>query len=395
MTAPLRLSRRLASLAPSPTLAVDEKAKALQRNGVRILSFAAGEPDFDTPDAAKKAAAEALAAGFTKYCPAAGIPELRKAISRKLQRDNGLAYAPEEVLVTTGGKYAVYAAIQALVDPGDEVLIPAPYWVTYPAQVELAGGRPVVVPTREEDGFHLKADSVAAAVTERTRLLILCSPSNPTGAALSLSELEAIAEVCREKDLAVLSDEIYEKLLYEGEHVSIAGLPGMRERTVVASGAAKTYSMTGWRIGWLAAPAPVAKKIAAFLSQTTSNAVSFAQKGAVAAYLGCEDDVVRMRETFRARRDRMIAGLSSIEGFRVTKPEGAFYLFPNVEGAMRRAGCETSTAFAEFLLDAARVAAVPGEGFGAPGYMRFSYATSEEIIDEGVAAIRAALEAAG
>ena len=386
------VSKRFARLAPSPTLAVDEKAKALKAQGVKVLSFAAGEPDFDTPRAAKDAAVKALAEGFTKYCPAAGIPELRKAVSEKLKTENGLAYAPEEVLITTGAKYALYAVAMGILDPGDEAIIPAPYWVTYPEQVILADAKPVFIPTREEDGFHLRPETLEKAITSRTKVLLLASPNNPTGAVLSREELAEIAKIAVAKNIAVVSDEIYEHLIYDGTHHSIAAEPGMRERTIVVNGASKAYAMTGWRLGWIAAPKKVAGKIGDFLSQSTSNATSFAQKGAVAAYASCGGEVEIMRTAFAARRDRLADGLSSIPGFRIAKrPEGAFYLFPNVDGAVRNLGLASSQALAERLLEKAHVAVVPGEAFGAPGFLRFSYACSESTIDEGVERIRTAV----
>ena len=393
----MHMSQRALKINPSPTLALDAKAKALRQEGVDVVNFGVGEPDFDTPEHIKEAAIRALREGRTKYTPVAGIPELRRAIVEKLHRDNALDYAEGQIVVSAGAKHSLYNAFQVLVDPGDEVVIPAPYWVTYPEQVRLAGGIPVFVPTRAEDGFRLDPAAVAERIGPRTRVILLNSPSNPTGAVYPRSDLAAIGELALRHDLYLISDEIYEHLVYDGaEHVSVAALdPQLRERTVVVNGMSKAYAMTGWRVGYAAAAAPVAKAMTDLQSQSTSNVTSIAQWAAVAALAGTQEPLRRMQEAFARRRELILAELAELPRVRVSRPGGAFYAFPDLGGHLGRRfeGREVADVdtLAEVLLTAVGVAAVPGSGFGAPDHLRFSYALGEEAIREGMRRVREVL----
>lgn len=392
----MRLSSRVRAISPSPTVSIDAKAKEMVRRGIDVISFGVGEPDFDTPAHIKEAGIEAIRAGFTKYTPVLGIPELREAISAKLRRENGLDYPPAQILVSSGAKESLYHAVMALCEPGDEVLIPAPYWVTYPEQVKLAGGVPVVVEAGGETEFKVTPGMLAARATERTRLLILNSPSNPTGAVYTREELRAIADFCVARDLAVVSDEIYEKLVYEGEFVSIASLgPEIRARTVVINGVSKAFAMTGWRIGYAAGEPDVIKAMSSLQSHSTTHPASMAQKAAAAALAGPLDAVRAMAEEFRRRRDDVVERLERVPGLRVRRPAGAFYVFPNVEGVLGRSldgrTVATDLDLAEALLTEGRVALVPGTAFGAPGHLRLSYATSMERLREGLDRLEAVL----
>jgi aspartate aminotransferase len=379
------LSSWARNLAPSPTLAVDAKAKALMAAGEDVCSFAAGEPDFDTPQHIKDACAAALQAGKTKYVATAGIEELRKAIAESYAGVYGLRVAPGQVVVSPGGKFSCYLAILATCSPGDEVIIPAPYWVSYPEMAKLAGAVPRAVLATDATGFKVRPEQLEAAVTGRTRLLVLNSPSNPTGAVYSRAELEAVMEVAVRHNLYVLSDEIYEHLVYDGlSPTCLATLsPQALSRTIVTSGFSKTYSMTGWRLGTLVAPPQIAKAAAELQSQMSSNATTFAQYGALAALRDREKTRASLEKMLAAfdRRRRMLHGaLSAIPGVSCVLAQGAFYLFPNISsfglGSME---------FCERLLEKERVAAVPGSAFGAEGYLRLSYATSDEIITKGIA----------
>lgn len=391
----IRIAARMAAVGASPTLAITAKAKALQAEGKNIVSFGAGEPDFDTPEPVKDACIEALKKGFTKYTAAGGIPELKKAIAEKLKRDNGLEYKPSEVIVTCGAKHALYAAILCVVDDGDEVIVPVPYWVTYPEQVRMAGGKPVFVETSEKDEFKLRPEAIEKALTPKTRAIILNSPCNPTGAVMDKADLEAVAALARARGIIVISDEIYEPMIYDGrKHFSIAALSGMRDLTIVINGASKGYSMTGWRIGFAAGPGHVIAAMDAQVSHSTSNVTSFAQKGAVAAYALPATVVATMVKAFDERRIEITRLLNEIPGVRCLKPGGAFYVFPNVEGTYgTHNGVKISSSedLTNYLLEKAYVAVVHGEAFGAPGFLRLSYATSIENISEGVKRIRAAL----
>ncbi len=383
-TAPAALSTWARNISPSPTLAVDAKAKALAAAGEDVCGFAAGEPDFDTPEHIKEACIAALKAGKTKYAPTPGIEPLRQALADKYRDDYGLAVAPSQVIVSPGGKFSCYLAILATCSPGDEVIIPAPYWVSYPEMVKLAGARPVVVLADDTTGFRLTPAQLEAAITPRTRLLILNSPSNPTGAVYSRAEMEAIVEVALRHNLYILSDEIYEHLTYDGaKHVAPATFSKEVEaRTIIVSGFAKTFAMTGWRLGTTVAPAPIAKAIAELQSQTTSNATTFAQWGALAALKEKEKTRVAldaMLVAFDRRRKFLHAELNKIAGVRCLLAEGAFYLFPNITSFGL-----SSDDFCQRLLEQKKVAAVHGSAFGAEGYLRLSYATGDETIRKGV-----------
>ncbi len=384
------LSERIRRVQPSATLEITAKAKALRAQGKKVIPFGAGEPDFSTPDHIKRALVKALEEDFIYYTPAAGIPELREAIAEKLERENGICYDSEEIVVTPGAKMALYAAIQVLVERGDEVLIPSPWWVSYPAMVELAEARAVFVPTYEEDGFRLLAEAIAEKITRRTKLLILNSPCNPTGAVLGREDVRAIAEVCQDHGIFVLSDEIYEYMVYDGaEHVSIASLEGMKERVVTVNGFSKAYSMTGWRIGYAAGPREVIKAMTRLQAHSVSNVTSFVQRAAIEALRGSQEEVKRMVEAFDQRRRYMVEELRSIPRVSCVMPRGAFYAFPNFSAYDR-----DSFRLANYLLDKAGVATVPGAAFGSEGegYLRLSYATSMENIREGIARIKRALE---
>jgi aspartate aminotransferase len=385
----MKLARRLQAIKPSATLALNARAKALVSQGVDVAVLAAGEPDFDTPEFIKQAAIDALRAGFTKYTPTGGIPELREAISQKLERDNALKFPPDQVLVTVGGKQGLYNCFQALLDEGDEVIVFAPYWVSYPDMVNLAGGRPVIIPTREEDGFAPDPEAIRRALTPRTRAIILNSPANPTGAVYSRAALEGIANAVRGHDCLLVSDDMYEKLLYEGEFLNIGNVaPDLVPRLVISNGLSKAYSMTGWRIGYIAGPKPLISAMTMVQDQSTSNASSISQKAAVAALKGPTDFIAAMVKEFRERRDFFVAGLNALDGVRCRKPEGAFYAMADVRGLYGRTykgvALSDSMRVSEILLDDFRVAAVPGDPFGAPGYIRMSFATSREVLNKGL-----------
>jgi aspartate aminotransferase len=383
-TAPAPLSVWARNISPSPTLAVDAKAKALAAAGEDVCGFAAGEPDFDTPEHIKEACIAALKAGKTKYAPTPGIEPLRQAIAEKYLADYGLKVAPSQVIVSPGGKFSCYLAILATCSPGDEVIIPAPFWVSYPEMVKLAGAVPKLVLADDTTGFKLTPAQLEAAISPRTRLLVLNSPSNPTGAVYTLAELQAIVSVALKHNLYILSDEIYEHLTYDGaKHVSPATFsPEAAARTIIVSGFAKTYAMTGWRLGTTVAPAPIAKAIAELQSQQTSNATTFAQWGALAALKEREKTraaLDAMLVAFDRRRKFLHAELNKIPGVTCLLAEGAFYLFPNISSFGL-----SSEEFCTRLLDEKKVAAVHGSAFGAEGFLRLSYATSDEIIAKGV-----------
>jgi aspartate aminotransferase len=376
-----RISQRAASLSPSLTLAIDAKAKQMKAEGQDVVGFGAGEPDFDTPQHIKDAAAEALAKGFTKYTPSSGIPELRQAVADKFKRDNGLTYKPSQVIVSCGGKHSCYNVILATCQEGDEVIIPAPYWLSYPEMVKLAGAKPVILPTSDKTEFKVTPEQLRAAITPRTRLFILNSPSNPTGTIYEPEEIKALGDVCVEKGVLIMSDEIYEKLVYDGaRHVSVASFsPAHYEHTIIVHGLAKAYSMTGWRLGYLAAPEPIAKAIDAIQSHSTSNPTSFAQKGGVAALNGPQDHLAVWLAEYSKRRLYAWQKLNSIPGISCVNARGAFYLFPNISGTGLK-----STEFCARLLEQEKVAAVPGIAFGADDYIRISYATSMANIEKGL-----------
>ncbi|MHB8170076.1 MAG: pyridoxal phosphate-dependent aminotransferase [Thermincolia bacterium] len=386
----MELAKRARQISPSPTLAIDAQAKKMQVDGMDVISFGVGEPDFDTPEHIKAAAIEALNSGFTKYTAVAGIDGLKDAIIRKFKEDNQLEYQPNQIVVSSGAKHSLYNTIQVLCDEGDEVILPAPYWVSYIEQIKLAGGIPKIVEAKESNGFKLTADELHQAINPKTKLLILNSPSNPTGAVYTREELAALGQVIEEHDLWVISDEIYEKLVYDGlNHVSIASLsPKLKDLTVVINGVSKAYSMTGWRIGYLAAPPAVAKAITDLQSHSTSNPTSFAQKASIAALLGDQEPLDLMVKEFVKRRDYMLERLNSMNGVSCNKPGGAFYLYPNISSFFGKSlgdkEINNSTDLAEALLAEACIAVVPGIAFGNEENIRISYANSKEKIKEGM-----------
>lgn len=376
-----KISQRAASLAPSLTLAIDSKAKAMKAEGQDVVGFGAGEPDFDTPQHIKDAAIKALNEGFTKYTPSSGIPELRQAIADKFKRENGLSYKSSQIIVSSGGKHSCYNVIMATCQEGDEVIIPSPYWLSYPEMVKLASAKPVILPTTDKTEFKVTPEQLRAAITPRTRLFILNSPSNPTGSVYTPDEIKALGDVCVEKGVLIMSDEIYEHLLYDGaQHKSVASFSQAHyDATIVVHGFAKAWSMTGWRLGFLAAPEPIAKAIDAVQSHSTSNATSFAQKGGVAALTGPQDHLKGWLAEYSRRRSYAHKRLNGIGGISCVNAKGAFYLFPNIS----RLGLN-STDFCAQLLDQQKVAAVPGIAFGADEYLRISYATSFGNIEKGL-----------
>jgi len=376
-----KISKRAATLAPSLTLAIDSKAKQMKADGLDVVGFGAGEPDFDTPQHIKDAANKALAAGFTKYTPAAGIPELRQAIADKHKRENGLTYKASQIIVSCGGKHSCYNAILSTCEEGDEVLIPSPYWLSYPEMVKLAGARPVILETSDATEFKLTPETLRKAINPKTRLLILNSPSNPTGSVYAPTEIKALADLCLEHGVLIMSDEIYEHLLYDGAvHQSVASLSlRHQENTILVHGFAKAWSMTGWRLGWCAAPEPIAKAMDAIQSHSTSNPTSFAQKGAVAALTGPQDHLPVWLAEFNRRRTFAWKHLSGMPGVSCVNAKGAFYLFPNISGTGLK-----SSEFCARLLEAEKVAAVPGIAFGADDYIRISYATSMPNLEKGM-----------
>ena len=390
----MSLSERVSTLTPSSTLAITAKAKALREQGHDVIGLGAGEPDFNTPEHIIEAAYQAMREGHTKYTPAAGIAELRQAICRKLKQDNDLDYTPEQVVVCAGAKHALYNIFQVIVNPGDEVIIPAPYWVSYPEQVKLAGGQPVIIEGRENNAFKITPEQLEQAITPKTKAVIINSPSNPTGSLYTKKELEKIAQVCLQHDLFVVSDEIYEKLIYGAvAHVSIASLSAdIIERTFVVNGMSKPYAMTGWRMGYVAGPSKYMKAMSGLVSHSTSNPTSFAQYGALAALEGTQEPLARMRQEFQQRRDTVLPLLRELPGVTCVEPQGAFYLFPNVKAAVEQSPYDNTDDWAKALLDEAKVALVPGTGFGAPDNVRISYATSLEALQEAIRRIAQFLE---
>ena len=376
------ISSRAASLAPSLTLAISAKAKELRAQGEDVIGFGAGEPDFDTPQHIKDAAAQALADGFTKYTPSSGIPELRQAVADKFHRDYGVEYEPNQIIVNCGGKHSCFNVIYATCEAGDEVIIPAPYWLSYPEMAKLAGARPVILDTTDETEFKVTPEQLRDAITPNTKLFILNSPSNPTGSVYSADEIKALGDVCVEKGVLIMSDDIYEKLVYDGaKFTSVTGFSDEHlAHTIIVHGLAKAYSMTGWRIGFLAAPKPIAQAINAVQSHSTSNATSFAQKGAVAALNGPQDHIADWLAKFDERRRYAAEQLNAMSGISCINSKGAFYLFPNMAATGLKSG-----EFCDRLLDQAKVAAVPGIAFGADNNFRISYATSMENIQTGMA----------
>ncbi|QHN49632.1 pyridoxal phosphate-dependent aminotransferase [Geobacillus stearothermophilus] len=391
----MKLAKRVASLTPSATLAITAKAKELKAAGYDVIGLGAGEPDFNTPRHILDAAVRAMNEGHTKYTPSGGLPALKAEIIKKFARDQGLEYEPAEVIVCVGAKHALYTLFQVLLDEGDEVIIPTPYWVSYPEQVKLAGGVPVYVEGLEQHDFKITPEQLKQAITPRTKAVIINSPSNPTGMIYTAEELKALGDVCLEYGLLIVSDEIYEKLIYGGaKHVSIAELtPELKAQTVIINGVSKSHSMTGWRIGYAAGPKEIIKAMTDLASHSTSNPTSIAQYAAIAAYSGPQDPVEEMRRAFEERLHIIYDKLVQIPGFTCVKPQGAFYLFPNARKAAEMAGCRTVDEFVAVLLEEAKVALVPGSGFGAPDNVRLSYATSLEALETAVERIRRFMEA--
>ena len=391
-----QLSDRLNRLAPSATLAMSQKSSEMKAQGIDVINMSVGEPDFNTPDHIKEAAKKAIDDNYSRYSPVPGYPDLRKAIAAKLKNENGLDYSINEILVSNGAKQSVCNTVMALVNDGDEVIIPAPYWVSYPQMVKLAGGVPVIVNAGFEQDFKMTAQQLEEAITPKTRMLILCSPSNPTGSVYSKEELESLAEVIKKHDdLYVLADEIYEHINYTGRHASIAQFPGMKERSIIVNGVSKAYAMTGWRIGFIAAPEWIVKGCNKLQGQYTSGPCSVSQKAAEAAYTLPQDCVETMRQAFERRRDLIVKLAKDIPGLEVNVPQGAFYLFPKCSSFFGKSdGTRTinnSTDFAMYLLEVGHVATVAGDAFGDPDCFRMSYATSDANIREAMSRIKKVL----
>ncbi len=390
----MRISQRCQRVTGSLTLAIDAKAKEMKQKGIDVVGFGAGEPDFDTPEHIRKAAKDALDLGKTRYTPAAGMPELRQAICDKLKRDNGLDYVPQQIVVSNGAKHSLFNSFQALLEEGDEVIVPGPYWVSYPEIVRMAGGVPVIVEGREANNFKPTIDDFRAAVTDKTRAVVINSPNNPNGFVFTREELQAIGDLAIEKDLSIVSDEIYEFLVYDGaEHISIASLsPEIKERTIVINGMSKAYAMTGWRIGYTASPLNAAKAMTNFQSHSTSCPNSIAQYAALTALSGPDDQLKSMVAEFDRRRRRIVELINEIPGLSCKPPKGAFYVMMNIGGVFGKryngAPIVDSMSFTQLLLDNSHVAVVPGAGFGADAYVRLSYATSMENIEKGLARIK-------
>lgn len=392
-----KLSERLNRLASSATLAMSQKSSEMKAQGIDVINLSVGEPDFNTPDHIKTAAKEAIDENYSKYSPVPGYPDLRKAIVDKLYRENQLDYEVAEILVSNGAKQSVCNTLMALVDEGDEVIIPAPYWVSYPQMVKLAGGNPTIVKTGFAQEFKISPTQLEAAITPKTKVIILCSPSNPTGSVYSQSELEGLAHVIlKHEDLYVIADEIYEHINYVGKHESIAQFPGMKERTIIVNGISKAYAMTGWRIGYIAAPEWIVKGCNKLQGQYTSGPCSISQRAAIAAYTQSQACVEEMRQAFQRRRDLIVKLAKDIHGLEVIEPNGAFYLFPKCNYFFGKSTdgyyIKNSTDLSMYLLEKAHVATVGGDAFGEPNCLRMSYATSDENIQEALRRIKNALE---
>jgi aspartate aminotransferase len=385
----IQLASRVGALTPSSTLAITAKAKELKAQGKDVIGLGAGEPDFNTPQHIIDAAVHSMNEGFTKYTPSGGLQELKKEIALKLKNDQGLDYKLNEIIVTNGAKHGLYTLFQVLLNDGDEVIIPIPYWVSYPEQVKLAGGNPVYVEGMEENGFKITPEQLKSKISDKTRAVIINSPSNPTGMVYTKEELKALGDVCLENEILIISDEIYEKLIYgNAEHTSIAEISGeLKELTIVINGVSKSHSMTGWRIGYAAGNSSIINAMTDLASHSTSNPTTPAQYATIAAYSGSQEAVETMRSAFEERLEIIHGKLNQIPGFSCLKPQGAFYLFPNAREAAAMCGCKDVDEFAEVLLTQANVAVVPGSGFGAPDYMRMSYATSLDQLEEAISRI--------
>ncbi|WP_230496630.1 pyridoxal phosphate-dependent aminotransferase [Pseudoneobacillus rhizosphaerae] len=386
----MKLAQRVKALTPSTTLAITAKAAELKSLGHDVIGLGAGEPDFNTPQHIIDAAVQSMNEGYTKYTPSAGLPALKKAIQEKFMKDQGIEYKPNEIIVVNGAKHALFTLFQVLLDEGDEVIIPTPYWVSYPEQVKLAGGVPVYIEGQEINDYKITPEQLNLAVTEKTRAVIINSPSNPTGMIYSKEELEAIGNVCLERNILIVSDEIYEKLIYgENKHISIAEIsPQLKEQTIIINGVSKSHAMTGWRIGYAAGNKDVITAMTNLASHSTSNPTTTAQYGTIAAYNGTEETVEQMRRAFEERLNIIYEQLIYIEGFSCIKPQGAFYLFPNVKKAAELTGFKTVDQFVEGLLEDAKVAVIPGSGFGASENIRLSYATSLDTLEEAIKRIK-------
>jgi len=384
------LSKRVRSISPSPTLAITAEAKKMKAQGIDVVGFGAGEPDFDTPDHIKEAAKKALDRGFTKYTPASGMRELKEAVCRKLKEENGLEYEPDQVLISCGAKHSIFNAILALCDEGDEVILPSPYWVSYPEMIKLAQAKPVIIKTTQENNFKITSQQLEEAISSKTKLFILNSPSNPTGMIYTKDELRIISDILTEARIYCISDEIYEKIIYDGwKHTSIASLnPRIKELTILVNGVSKTYSMTGWRIGYAAGPKEIIQAMSNLQSHSTSNPTSVSQVAAIAALQSSQGEVRRMVDEFQRRRDHIVKRLNRIPGISCLKPPGAFYAFPDISRIIGKSYngkiIRDSISLAQLLLYEAKVAVVPGAAFGADEHLRFSYATSMENIDKGL-----------
>ncbi|WP_269412384.1 pyridoxal phosphate-dependent aminotransferase [Lentibacillus daqui] len=383
------LANRVKTITPSSTLAITAKAKALKAQGHDVIGLGAGEPDFNTPEYILDAAEKAMREGFTKYTPSGGTAALKDAIINKFAKDNKLTYQSQQIIVTTGAKHALYTLFQVLLNPDDEVIVPAPYWVSYPEQIKLAAGKPVIVEAKESNDFKITPDQLKAALTEKTKAIVINSPSNPTGTVYNKDELKAIGEICLKHDILIVSDEIYEKLIYtRNEHVSIAQLSdALKQQTIIINGVSKSHAMTGWRIGYAAGDEQIIKAMTNLASHSTSNPTSIAQYAALAAYTGNDSTTKEMRKIFQERLNTCYRLLTEIPGITCNKPKGAFYLFPNVKDAVARNGFATTDEWVTALLEEEKVALVPGSGFGADENVRLSYATSLELLTDAMTRI--------
>ncbi|MBB5323367.1 aspartate aminotransferase [Anoxybacillus tepidamans] len=390
----MKLAKRVSSLTPSTTLAITAKAKELKAAGHDVIGLGAGEPDFNTPQHIIDAAVKSMNEGHTKYTPSGGLASLKSEIVKKFQQDQNLHYEPSEIIVCVGAKHALYTLFQVILDEGDEVIIPTPYWVSYPEQVKLAGGVPVYVEGLEENEFKITPEQLKSAITERTKAVIINSPSNPTGMIYTEDELKALGDICLEHDILIVSDEIYEKLVYgDNKHVSIAQLsPELKAQTIIINGVSKSHSMTGWRIGYAAGNKEIVQAMTDLASHSTSNPTSIAQYAAIAAYNGPQEPVKQMRQAFEERLNIIYEKLIQIPGFTCVKPQGAFYLFPNARQAALMASYSSVDEFVEALLEEAKVALVPGSGFGAPDNVRLSYATSLDVLEKAIERIKQFME---
>lgn len=390
----MELAKRVQTLTPSSTLEITAKAKALKAEGHDVIGLGAGEPDFNTPQHIIDSATEAMNAGETKYTPSGGVSALKQAIIEKFVRDQEITYSEKEIIVTTGAKHALYTLFQVLLNKDDEVIVPAPYWVSYPEQIKLAEGKPVIVAAREENNFKLTPQQIEEAITEKTKAIIINSPSNPTGMIYSKEELQAIGEICVKHNILVVSDEIYEKLIYgEDEHTSIAQLSEkFKKQTVIINGVSKSHAMTGWRIGYAAGNEDIIKAMTNLASHSTSNPTTLAQYGAIAAYKGSQEEVEKMKKAFSERLNKLHEWITAIPGIHCEKPKGAFYLFPNVTEAVKTTGFSSVDEWVKALLEEEKVALVPGSGFGVNDNVRLSYATSLDLLEEAANRIKKFVE---